>query len=245
MAMNILITNDDSINASQLIPLIRWAQQYGNVTTVVPKFEHSGKSHAIEIHKAFEVKKVELEPGLYAWAVDSTPADCIRFAVLGMKMHFDLVISGINRGLNIGADIMYSGTVSAVCEAVNLGMKAMAVSTEPICYDTAVSHMDRIWSYFEANGLFDIHDLYNVNIPRDAGDFRITRQGGPYYSDDYIAMDGDMFHPHGKDVFESSDHMDFDTDATLRGRYISITPLTIQRTDMQAYGKLVSLNQDE
>ncbi len=242
MAMNILITNDDGMHASQLVPLIRWAQRLGNVTTVVPKIEQSGKSHAIEIHKAFEVKKVELAPDIFAYAVDSTPADCLRFAVLGMKRQFDLVISGINRGLNIGADIMYSGTVSAVCEAVNLGIPAVAFSTEPCCYETAIEHLDRVWDYFETHKLLEQHNLYNVNIPRDAGDIRITCQGGPYYSDDYITMENDMYHPHGKDVFEASDTMDFDTDATLRGRLISISPLTIQRTDMQVYRQLVHLN---
>ena len=114
--MRILITNDDGMHASQLIPLIKWAQKLGDVTVAVPKFEQSGKSHGIEIHKDFEAKQVELEPGISVWAVDSTPADCVRFAVLGQKMAFDLVLSGVNRGYNIGTDIMYSGTVSAVEE---------------------------------------------------------------------------------------------------------------------------------
>ena len=129
--MRILITNDDGIHAAQLLPLIRWCRKIGDVTTVVPKVEQSGKSHGIEIHKPFEARQVEPEPGVTVWAVDSTPADCVRFAVLGLKLEFDLVISGINRGLNIGADMMYSGTVGAACEAVNLGLKAIALSTPP------------------------------------------------------------------------------------------------------------------
>ncbi len=242
MAMKILITNDDGLHASQLIPLIKWAKKLGDVTAVVPKFEQSGESHGIEIHRAFEVKEVELEPGITAYSVDSTPADCVRFAVLGLGLKFDFAISGINRGLNIGADIMYSGTVSAVCEAINLGIPAMAVSTEPCCYETAVSHMDRVWEYVQKHRLYDLHDLYNVNIPRDAGDFRITKQGGPYYSDDYIPQGDNMFLPHGKDVFTSSGTMDLDTDATLRGHYISISPLTVQRTDLRVYEALTKLN---
>ncbi len=240
--MKILITNDDGAQASQLVPLIQWAQKLGEVITVVPKVEQSGKSHGIEIHKAFEVKHVELAPGVWAYTVDSTPADCVRFAVLGMDLKFDFAISGINRGLNIGADIMYSGTVSAVNEAVNLGIPAMAVSTEPCCYEEAVSHMDRVWQFVQDNKLFEKHDLYNVNIPRNAGDFRITRQGGPYYSDDYITLENDMYMPHGKDVFVESGTMELDTDATLRGHYISVSPLTIQRTDMQVFEQLKSLN---
>lgn len=240
--MNILITNDDGLHASQLVPLIKWAQKLGHVTTVVPKVEQSGKSHGIEIHKAFEVKEVELEPGITAFSVDSTPADCVRFAVLGMHLKFDLAISGINRGLNVGADIMYSGTVSAVCEAVNLGIPALALSTEPVCYETAIHHMNRVWDFIQTNKLLDVHNLYNINIPRDAGDFRITRQGGPYYSDDYIPQGNDLFLPHGKDVFTESGTMELDTDATLRGHYISVTPLTIQRTDMRVFSAIKKLN---
>ena len=145
--MRILITNDDGVGASQLLPLIKWCRKLGEVTAVVPKFEQSGKSHGIEIHKPFEARQVELEDGLSVWAVDSTPADCVRFAVLGLKMEFDLVISGINRGLNIGTDMMYSGTVGAACEAVNLGLKAIALSTPPKYYDHAVWHLDEVFDF--------------------------------------------------------------------------------------------------
>ena len=91
--MRILVTNDDSISASQLLPLIRWCQKLGDVTAVVPKFEQSGKSHGIELHRDFEAKQVELAPDVTAWAVDSTPADCVRFALLGLQLEVDLVIS--------------------------------------------------------------------------------------------------------------------------------------------------------
>ena len=73
--MRILITNDDGMHASQLIPLVRWCRKLGDVTVVVPKVEQSAKSHGIEIHKTFEAKQVELAPDVTAWAVDSTPAD--------------------------------------------------------------------------------------------------------------------------------------------------------------------------
>ena len=105
--MRILITNDDGMQAEQLIPLIKWCQKLGDVTTFVPKFEQSGKSHSFEIRHPFEAKQVELEPGIQAWAVDSTPADCVRFGILGMNMEFDLVISGVNRGLAEASGLYY------------------------------------------------------------------------------------------------------------------------------------------
>ena len=240
--MRILITNDDGIRASQLIPLVRWAQKYGEVVVAAPKVEQSAKSHGIEIHKAFEVKKEELIPGVTAYAVDSTPADCIRFAVLGLHEQFDLVISGINRGLNIGSDIIYSGTVSAVMEAAALGIRAVALSTEPKYYESAVQHLDDVYDYFVRNDLFAYNEIYNVNIPADPGEFLITRQGGPYYSDDFLPQENDMYLPHGKDIFAAAETMERDTDAVLRGRRISVMPLTLDRTNHTVYQKLLSLN---
>ena len=236
--MRILIPKDDGIYASELIPLVKWAMKLGEVVVAAPKVEQSGKSHGIEIHKAFEVKQVDLVEGVRAYAVDSTPADCVRFAILGLKEKFDLVISGINRGLNIGMDIMYSGTVAAVFEAAALEVKAMAVSTEPKFYEGATGQMDRIWAYMTENKLFDIHPIYNVNFPKEAGPIRITKQGGPYYSDDFLPQENDMYLPQGKDIFAESGNMDIDTDAVLRGGFTSIMPLSLSRADLNVFEKL-------
>ena len=92
--MKILITNDDSIQAAGLIPLVKWAMKLGQVTVIAPKVEQSGKSHGIEIHKGFSLEKVDLIEGVDAYALDSTPADCVRYAILGRKDQYDLVISG-------------------------------------------------------------------------------------------------------------------------------------------------------
>ncbi len=238
--MRILIVNDDGIGAAQLPNLIKWCKKLGDVTTVVPKFEQSGKSHGIEIHKPFEAKQVELEPGITVWAVDSTPADCVRFAVLGLKLEFDLVISGVNRGLNIGVDMMYSGTVGAACEAVNLGLQAVALSTPPKYYDHATDHLDAVLDFFRRHDLMAKNDIYNVNIPADPREeILFTRQGGPYYSDDFEPIGGDLYRPIGKPIWE--DCMDFtlDTDATLHG-YITVTPLTTNKTNMALYHQLRS-----
>lgn len=235
--MRILITNDDGMQAEQLIPLIKWCQKLGDVTTFVPKFEQSGKSHSFEIRHPFEAKQVELEPGIQAWAVDSTPADCVRLAVLGLKMEFDLVISGINRGFNMGADIMYSGTVAAASEAVNLGIPAIALSTSPTNYPYAIEELDRVFAYLRDHELMKISNFYNINIPPKPKGIRITRQGGPYYSDRFDPLENDMFRPTGYAVWEDSQDDTLDTDATLHG-YITVTPMTINRTDWTVYQRL-------
>ena len=238
--MRILITNDDGLNASQLVPLIKWWQRHGEVTVFVPKVEQSGKSHSFQIREPFEVKQVELEPGLTVWSVDSTPADCVRIAVLGMEMQFDLVVSGVNRGFNMGADVMYSGTVAAASEAVNLGMKALALSTNPENYDHSTAALDTVWAYIQEHDLFRYNRLYNVNMPASPKGIRITRQGGPYFSDDFPFIGNDLYKPMGKPVWEDSGDDTLDTDATLHG-YITITPMTINRTDWEVYRRLNQL----
>ena len=237
--MRILITNDDSVNAEQLIPLVRWCQQLGEVTVAVPRFEQSGKSHGIEFHAPFRVEKVRLEDDISAYVVDSTPADCIRFAVLGMEMSFDLVISGINRGFNIGADMLYSGTVSAAREAALLGIPAIAFSTSPENYDEATAHLSTVWEYMQSHKLWDIHSLYNVNIPASPQGIRITRQGGPYFSDTFDDVGDGLYLAHGKCVFTSRGDTTLDTETTLSG-FISIMPLTVDMTDHDVYAKLTT-----
>lgn len=238
--MRICITNDDGIHSEGLQRLVAWAQKLGEVYVYAPKVEQSAKSHAVEIHKAFEVKPAQVPGAVKAYAVDSTPADCVRFAILGMHEQFDLVISGINRGLNIGQDIIYSGTVSAAMEAVGLGVKALALSTEPDTFDDAIAQLDRIWGFITENDCYGKCSLWNVNVPLGTtGELRVTRQGGPYYSDDFLALQNDMYLPQGKDIFKPTEGSDFDTDCTLRLRHISLSPLTIDRTDWRTFEKFM------
>lgn len=235
--MRILIVNDDGMQAPQLPNLIRWARKLGQVTAFVPKFEQSGKSHSFTLHRDFEVKQVQLADDITVWSVDSTPADCVRFAVLGFGLEFDLVISGVNRGYNMGADIMYSGTCAAAYEAVNLGIPAISLSTCPENYENATAQLDRVWEFFENNRLLDVNNIYNVNIPPVVKGFRITSQGGPYYSDDFPHVGGDLYRPMGKPVWEDSFNDSLDTDATIHG-YITITPLQLDRTNKEVFSRL-------
>ena len=158
-----------------------------------------------------------------------------------MKMEFDLCISGVNRGLNMGRDIMYSGTVAAAYEAVNLGIPAVALSTSPENYPNATRDLDTVLDYFRQHDLLGMNDIYNVNLPNETKSVRITRQGGPYYSDDFPQVGENLFRPTGKPVWVSSNDLTLDTDATLAG-YITITPLTLDRTHRELFRKLESLN---
>jgi len=233
--MRILITNDDGVGASQLPNLVRWCRQLGDVTVVVPKYEQSGKSHGIELLKPYAVEQVEL--GMPVWTVDSTPADCVRFARIGLGQEYDLCISGINRGLNIGTDMVYSGTVGAALEASALGLKAVALSTTPEYYDHAWEHLDRVFDFVFGKKLLDVCDVFNINIPADPDTIRITRQGGPYYGDDYVEVSPGMYQASGKVVYEDDGDPTLDTNTALHG-HISVCPVTIIKTDHRAFEAL-------
>jgi 5'-nucleotidase len=239
--MRILVTNDDGVHATGLLPLIRWCQKLGQVTTIVPYVEQSGKSHGIELKHPFRFHKMDLAEDVQVWAIESTPADCVRFGVLAKKMEFDLVISGINKGYNVGKDIMYSGTAAAVFEAGAQGLPAIAFSTSVAGYDTAARHLDRVWAFMEENKLWEKGSLYNVNIPPEAGDIRITRQGGPYFCDDFKPLGNDMYQPCGNCVHKNTGDLTLDTDCVVCG-HISLSPLTILRTDPALYEQLKYLN---
>lgn len=241
--MKILVTNDDSVSAPQLIPLIRWCQKLGKVTVVVPKFEQSGKSQGVELLKGFEVKKVDLTPDISAYVVDSTPADCVRFAVLGLQEKYDLVITGVNRGYNIGKDILYSGTVSAACEAAAWGMKAIAFSTSIKYYDQAIEPLDKVWAFFQEHKLLDVCDHYNVNVIPDDKGIRIVRMGERYYCDSFVPQGNDIYKAQGKRIWQDSGELLLDTDCIVHG-YITIMPLSFSRVNMEAYNKLVHLSQE-
>ena len=119
--MKILIVNDDGIEAPAILQLAKWARKLGEVVVVAPRVEQSGKSQSVLLKEFFSVEERDLAEGIRAYAVDSTPADCVRFGLLGLGEKFDLVFSGINKGINVGDDIVYSGTASVkLCKKMEM-----------------------------------------------------------------------------------------------------------------------------
>ncbi len=243
MAMKILLTNDDGIDAEGIALLLDFAKKLGDVTVVAPLVQQSGKSQAIELHKPYEVKRVEMAGAVAAYTVDSTPADCVRFAILGLKERFDLVISGINRGYNVGEDIAYSGTVGAVYEATRQGHKALAMSADYNGFEGARAHINEVYDYIVEHDLLSQADILNVNFPREAKGIRITHQGYPMYVDDFVRVGEDLYEPRLRCVYADAKNLDIDTDSVMNG-YISITPLHRDNTDMTAYEEMRKLNGD-
>ena len=237
--MKILITNDDGVDTLGIRLLAQWAKKLGEVTVVAPKVEQSAKSHAIELIKPIEIKEVPFIDGVKAYSLDSTPADCVRFAVLSLQEQFDLVLSGINRGVNLGADVVYSGTIGAVFEAIRMGIPAIAFSSFPDGQEAATKYLDEVYEYLIQNDLFAQNPIYNVNIPNEAKGIRMTYQGSQYYSDAFIKIEGteNLYRQDGEPIADvCPDDMDRDSVALQTG-YISITPLMATRTNMTVFEK--------
>ena len=237
--MKILITNDDGVDTLGIRLLAQWAKKLGEVTVVAPKVEQSAKSHAIELIKPIEIKEVPFIDGVKAYSLDSTPADCVRFAVLSLQEQFDLVLSGINRGVNLGADVVYSGTIGAVFEAIRMGIPAIAFSSFPDGQEAATKYLGEVYEYLIQNDLFAQNPIYNVNIPNEAKGIRMTYQGSQYYSDAFIKIEGteNLYRQDGEPIADvCPDDMDRDSVA-LQAGYISITPLMATRTNMTVFEK--------
>lgn len=122
--MNILITNDDGWDAPGISALLEVAKDLGSCTILAPDKEQSGVSHQISLFRPMQlVQKLDA-----VWSLDGTPADCVRVALTQFETSFDLVLSGINNGGNLGSDTYVSGTVAAAREAALFGLPAIALS---------------------------------------------------------------------------------------------------------------------
>lgn len=228
--MKILIVNDDGIEAEGIKHLVNWAKRIGEVSVFAPKVQQSGKSHSIEIHGGYEVKKVDIFDGVEAYSVDSTPADCVRIATLGFKKKFDLVLSGINCGPNLGGDIRYSGTVGACFEAAKCGIKAIAISASFTSFDNAVKNLNRVWNEIQSRRMLEFAEILNVNFPEKGDGILITRVGEAIYSDDFQFLENGMVMPRLISLYKDTHNLETDTDATMSG-YITISPINVELTN--------------
>ena len=234
--MKILIVNDDGVNAAILPHFIRWARKLGDVTCVVPKHEQSGKSQAIDYLHPVEIKEVSLAEDIRVWAMDSTPADCVRFGSTGLHQDYDLILSGINRGFNLGNDIAYSGTVGAINEGGRLGITAIALSHDVGAMEEALGMLDDWWDFMNRSGLLEKGSMYNVNFPHTATPkgIRVTRQGGEFFSDAFEYRGDNMYMQVGAPIPRDKCDLTIDIDAVHDG-YISITPMAWKRMDPIVY----------
>lgn len=240
--MKILVANDDGIEAAGLKTLVEFAKSLGTVTVCAPAKQQSAKSHAINVHDPIEIIKVPYCDGVTAYSVNSTPVDCVRFGMIGLNEQFDLVLSGVNNGYNVGEDILYSGTCGCAFEAGLHNTRAIAFSTQYGYNGDISEYIRKAYKYITDNGLFEYCLVYNVNIPENVtGDIVVTRQGGAYFADNFVKVDDSHFSQCGYPVYQYGTDLTLDTDATMNG-HISITPLSVKRDDKEAYEKIMRNN---
>ena len=129
--MLILLTNDDGIYAPGLAALERELERLGEVYVVAPATEQSGVGHSITYLSPLIVKELFDGRQRRGWAVEGSPADCVKLGLCEyLPRRPDLVVSGINYGLNAGINVLYSGTVAAAIEGAFFGITSIAVSLE-------------------------------------------------------------------------------------------------------------------
>lgn len=248
--MNILITNDDGIYSEGILALKKALQKVGNVYVVAPDRPRSASGHSITLHKPLRLEKVRLHDGDFGYASNGTPSDCISlgiFDVVGGPV--DLVVSGINRGPNLGWDLTYSGTVSAAMEGVVMGVQSFAISVAAY-EDTPALDYAAKFAAFLAKILFKHKlppsTLLNVNVPGVEPDeiagVEVTRQGKRYYAgqiDKRVDPMGRAYYWLGGDA--PLDELEEGTDVkAIADDKVSVTPVHL---DLTSYSSLELINQ--
>lgn len=238
--MKILLTNDDGINAEGLYSLYKSVKSLGDVIVVAPDTERSAVGHAITLSDPLRAAEVTKRGEFYGYAINGTPADCVKIAVQGILDYTpDLVISGINLGSNSGINVIYSGTVSAATEGSMLGIPSIAVSLATFLnpdFTYAAKFARKMAETVISKGLPD-GTLLNVNIPNipesEIAGVEVTRQGMAVYSEDfdkridpwgrtYYWMSGE------REEIEEEGNVD---DRAIEANKVSVTPMQFDMTD--------------
>ena len=243
----ILLSNDDGISSEGLRALYDAVRPLGEVIVVAPDREQSAAGHSLSLHRPLRINPM----GDDWYAVDGTPTDCVNLALNGFLKDRppDIVLSGINKGGNLGDDVTYSGTVAAAMEATLIGYPAVAVSLvyeeegETLRYELAGQFARRIAEEVLARGL-DKGVLLNVNVPNIGAEecrgTRVTRQGKRVYGDSIV----EKIDPRGREYYwiggnglnwVREPNTDFDA---VTNQSISVTPIRLDLTDFGAMKEL-------
>ncbi len=238
---HILITNDDGIDSDALPPLSEALSELGDVDVVVPERNWSGASHSITLFRPLRVRATKLRNGHAAFMTDGSPTDCVRLAVLGFLKHRpDIVVSGINRGANMGDDITYSGTVAAAMEGLLSNIPSIAISIgafgADIDFEPAASFAALLARNILDRGLAP-DTLLNVNVPplprAQIAGVEVTRLGKRTYRDQLV----ERLDPYGNPYYwvggpAVSEEAEAGTDvAAMRAGKISVTPIALDLTN--------------
>lgn len=236
--MRVLVTNDDgytSVGLQKLVENIK--DRYEEIVIVAPKTQKSATSHSIILRGGIEFKQVDdIVPSVKSYYCDGNPADCVSFARCVLKYEYDLVISGCNNGLNLGYDIVYSGTVAGASDGLIDGKKGLAVSCNVNDFES-LKNLNNVLDYIDEIKLFEKTNLINVNLVNNHKGIKLTRAGKTVYGAYYDLCDDGLYYPRMGEVHpDPSNEIDTDWYAYSNG-YTSVTPLTIDMTDVKVYNE--------
>jgi 5'-nucleotidase len=236
----ILVTNDDGVHSEGIKELAAALAHLGKVTVVAPMQEASAIGHALTLRRPLRIETISAN----TFGIDGTPTDCVNLAishVIGQKP--DLIVSGINKGWNLGDDVTYSGTVSGALEGALLGISAIAVSTQNLHrrnefeFGSAARAAATVAELVLERGMPKFIFL-NINVPYGPNKgFRVTVQA----KRNHVTVVDERIDPRkrpyywieeGENDWEPHDRSDYQA---VRDGYISITPL---QPDMTAHDAL-------
>lgn len=241
--INILVSNDDGVNAPGIIALSDALNAFANVLTVAPDRNCSGASNSLTLTNPLRISN--LANGYVS--VNGTPTDCVHLAIRQLcKVEPDIVVSGINAGANMGDDTLYSGTVAAAMEGRFLGLPAIAISLvgkNLQHYQSAAYYAAKIVNNLLAYPI-ESNQILNVNVPdlplEQIKGIKVTRLGARHKAEGMIKTQD----PAGKDIYwlgpvgEEQDAGEGTDFGAVADGYVSITPLTV---DLTAYNQLTKL----
>lgn len=243
--MNILLTNDDGINAEGIEVLAKALLKEGHkVTIAAPNVENSGKSHAITFKSPLMVQETKLEglEDVKSLCVYGTPADCVRAAVHLLDEKFDFCFSGINSGFNAATNVLYSGTVSAAIEANLFNIPAIAVSSQWVKghskFDTGARVAMEVF-----NKLDDLKRLQvlNINVPyldyEELKGIEVCKVGADVMSIYDISEEGESYNMRLKGFPKDNNEKDSDIHFLGQG-YATVSPLLYDVTNLTLINEL-------
>ena len=234
----ILVTNDDGVHAPGIRALADALQPLGDVMVVAPIQEASAIGHALTLRRPLRIEAIDPK----VFAIDGTPTDCVNIAITHvLKRKPDLIVSGINKGWNLGDDITYSGTVSGALEGALLSIPAIAISAERVGDEAEFGPSARA-AALAARAVLERgmpkFTLLNINVPAGPNKgFRVTVQAKRNHVTSVSERMDPRQRPYywieeGLNHWEPHDRSDYQA---VRDGYISITPL---QPDMTAYDAL-------
>jgi len=252
--VQILLTNDDGIYAPGLAAMERELSRLGKVYVVAPATEQSGVGHSITYLSPLIVKEVFAGETRRGWAVEGSPADCVKLGIFEYcPDRPDLVVSGINLGLNAGINVLYSGTVAAAIEGAFFGITSIAVSlefSEQARFDRAATLARQVIEQVLEKGrsaekMAAGPQLYNLNIPTDAvwaerPALRVVPMGLLRYGEKYEKR----IDPRGRSYFWATNEPppppgELETDLTaLRKGNMTLTPLHFDLTERASLARM-------